>query len=308
MRKIYIIHENSEWTEPLRNELKKRDLPFDEWFLDGGHFDLSEAPPEGVYYNRMSASSHTRDHRYAPEYSACVIAWLEMYGRRVCNTSRALQLEINKIAQYAALDAYGVKTPRTIAAVGKKNIVEAAGVFKKPFITKHNRAGKGLGVQKFENVSALASYVNGGLFEESVDGVTLLQDYIEAPTPHITRCEFIGGKFYYAVRVDASKGFQLCPADACQIGDEFCPTTESTETKFQVVENFKNPITDKYETFLRQNGITFAGIEFIEDKNGEIYTYDVNTNTNYNFAAESAAGVSGMGAIAAFLGNELAKL
>jgi hypothetical protein len=40
---------------------------------------------------------------------------------------------------------------------------------------------------------------------------------------------------------------------------------------------------------------------------GEIYTYDVNTNTNYNPDAEAAAGVYGMRAIAAYLGGELAR-
>jgi hypothetical protein len=34
----------------------------------------------------------------------------------------------------------------------------------------------------------------------------------------------------------------------------------------------------------------------------------VNTNTNYNSAAEAAAGIYGMRAIAAYLGKELSKL
>ncbi len=43
---------------------------------------------------------------------------------------------------------------------------------------------------------------------------------------------------------------------------------------------------------------------------GEIYTYDVNTNTNYNGQAEEDAGVAvtGMGAVARFLGDELAQV
>jgi hypothetical protein len=31
----------------------------------------------------MSASSHTRDHRYAAELTAAVLAWLERHGRQV---------------------------------------------------------------------------------------------------------------------------------------------------------------------------------------------------------------------------------
>ena len=306
MSKIYVIHENSEWVKPLVEEFNKRNLPFEEWFLNEGHFDLTQAPPPGVFYNRMSASSHTRGNRYAPEYTSCVLNWLEMYGSKVFNPARALYLEINKIAQYAALSAHGIVTPRTIAVCGREEIIKAARAFDKPFITKHNRAGKGLGVYKFDTHAALEAHVRSDQFEESVDGIMLLQDYIKAPTTHITRCEFIGGKFLYAVRVDTSDGFLLCPADACQIDDLFCPVgTTPTKAKFEVIEGFANPIIEKYEAFLKANNIHISGIEFIQDEQGQIFTYDVNTNTNYNPDAEKIAGVSGMGAIAEFLGSQL---
>ena len=215
---IYIIHENNEWTAPLRTELQRLALPYREWFLDRGVLDLSMPPPEGVFYNRMSASSHTRDHRYAAEYTAAVLAWLESHGRRVLNSSCALQLEISKVAQYAALRAHGIRTPRTVAAVGREQILQAARTFDGPFITKHNRGGKGLGVRLFRNSEALRAYLEGTEFEQSLDGITLVQQYIEAPEPFITRCEFVGGKFLYAVRADTSDGFLLCPADDCQVG------------------------------------------------------------------------------------------
>ena len=63
----------------------------------------SAAPPAGIFYNRMSASSHTRDHRYAPELTGAVLAWLKRHGRIVVNGERALQLEVSKVAQYEAL-------------------------------------------------------------------------------------------------------------------------------------------------------------------------------------------------------------
>src|SRR5215471_9886336 len=65
--KIYVIHENDAWVEPLRAAFAEIDAPFEEWFLSEGLLDLPQAPPPGVFYNRMSASSHTRDHRYAAE-------------------------------------------------------------------------------------------------------------------------------------------------------------------------------------------------------------------------------------------------
>ncbi|MFQ5994552.1 MAG: RimK family alpha-L-glutamate ligase [Acidiferrobacterales bacterium] len=308
MSRIYVIHENDDWTAPLRRELEQLSLPYEEWFLDRGHLDLSVPPPEGVFYNRMSASSHTRDHRYAPEYTGAVLGWLESHGRRVLNTSRALQLEISKVAQYAALNAHGIRTPRTTAAVGKEEIVKAARAFDGAFITKHNRAGKGLGVRLFRNIDALRDYVYGAEFEPPIDGITLIQEYIEAPEPYITRCEFVGRKFLYAVRADTSEGFELCPADECQTGDAFCPTTTRPKSKFRVVKGFDHPLLEKYRQFLEPNGIHIAGVEFILNKQGEAFTYDINTNTNYNPDAEAAAGVSGMRAVAHYLGKELAQL
>ena len=56
------------------------------------------------------------------------------------------------------------------------------------------------------------------------------------------------------------------------------------------------------------NGIEIAGIEYIIDKKGEVYTYDVNTNTNYNLEAEKSSEIRGMKSIAAFLKEELLLL
>jgi hypothetical protein len=314
MSKIYVIHENEAWVEPLRAAFDELNLPYEEWFLSEGVIDLGAEPPQGVFYNRMSASSHTRDHRYAPELTAGVLAWLESHGRRVINDSRALRLEISKIEQYEALKAYGVRTPRTLAAVGKKHIVDAARRMTGPFITKHNRAGKGLGVKLFQSVAALEEHVMGPAFEDSVDGITLIQEYIRAPEPYITRVEFVGGEFLYAVRVDTSLGFELCPADVCQIDDAFCPVGEqpaplASAPRFRIVKDFdRKDLVDKYRRFIADHGIGIAGIEFIEDARGEVYTYDVNTNTNYNPAAEAEAGQYAMKVVAAYLGRELRQL
>lgn len=308
--KIHVIHENSEWTVHLTRQLEALGLPFEEWFLDQGLVDLTQNPPEGVFYNRVSPSSHTRGHRYAPELTAAVLAWLERHRRRVVNGSRAFQLELSKVAQYMALSRHGIRTPDTVAAVGREQIVRAAERFAgRPFITKHNRAGKGLGVMLFHTLEGLRQHVYGPDFEDSVDGVTLVQEYVQAPEPCITRCEFVGGKFLYAVRVDTSQGFLLCPSDACQVDDRFCPADEGepapARPKFEIIEGFADPIVAEYERFLAAHGIEIAGIEFIRDREGRLYTYDVNANTNYNGDAEAAAGRFGMRAVAEFLGQAL---
>lgn len=310
--KIYILHENDEWTQPLLAALKKLNVPHEDWHLGAGSVNLDEAPPEGIFYNRMSASSHTRGHRYAPELTLAVLNWLEHHNRPVYNDSRALQLEISKVAQYEALKVHGILVPRTIAAVGDEQLIKASEHFPAPFITKHNRAGKGLGVQRFDHSDSLKTAAAEGRIDSSVDGIMLLQQYIHAPDSSITRCEFVGGKFMYAVKVDTSEGFELCPAEACDIGVTSCPAegeepvqTTETRPKFEIIDGFSNTLIKKYEAFLKANGITFAGIEHITDANGRIYTYDVNTNTNYNPQAEEKAGIYGMEEIAAFLKEKL---
>ena len=312
--KIYIIHENDEWIEPLRKELKNINAPFEEWHLGRGNVDHLDKPPKGVFYNRMSASSHTRGHRYAPEYTAVVLNWLEKNKRRVINNSRALNLEISKSLQYTELEKFGIKTPMTIYCNNKESILKSANIFRKPFITKHNRAGKGLGVKLFSNKKELDSYVSSKDFEPSIDGITLLQEYIEAKPMVINRVEFVNSKFLYTVEVDASEGFELCPAcpedqieePNAQFFGEYCPTIGN---KFRIIKNYKrDPLIEKYEKFISQNGIEIAGIEYIKDKNGEIYTYDVNTNTNYNSTAEKNSKIRGMKSIADFLKKELLLL
>jgi len=307
MKKAYIIHENTKWIDPLIRYLKNLDVPYEEWHMDKVNINTSEEPPMGVFYNRMSASSHTRGHRFAPEFTRVVLDWLESHNRRIINNSRALTLEISKNTQYIELEKEGIMVPKTIYAGGRKQILELGKVFKTPFLTKHNRAGKGLGIHLFNDYPSLKKYVNGVDFEDSIDGITLLQEYIKPKGTRIIRTEFVNNEFLYAVQIDASKGFELCPADDCIIEDEFCPANE-TGNKFMILNNFSNPIIKKYNKVLENNNIEIAGIEFLQDENGQIITYDINTNTNYNSKAENYSKIKGMREIAKFLKKELLKI
>ena len=304
--KIYILHENDTWTEPLVEQLKALSLPFECWFLDQGVLDLSLPPPPGIFYSRMSASSHTRDHRFAAEYTQLVLAWLEANDRIVLNASQALRLEVSKVAQYLALEAHGIRTPYTVAAIGREAIIEAAGHMSGAFITKHNRGGKGLGVRLFQDIADLTVYLDSDDYQTPVDGVTLVQAYILSPDAVITRCEFIGQKFLYALEIDTSDGFELCPAETCQPGDAFCPATNEARSRFRVLDEFSSPLVERYVEFMRAHDIHVAGIEFIVDHKGHAYTYDINTNTNYNAPAEAHVGHCAMRNLGQYLGTMLA--
>lgn len=309
---VYVIHENEEWLIPLREAFDELGVPYDEWFINEGALSLNDVPPNGVFYNRMSASSHTRSHRYAVELTGPILAWLESHGRRVINGRRALQLEVRKFEQYLSLRSHEVKTPKTIAASGKSEVLKAARTLnQEPFILKPNRGGKGQGVELFRSVEELDRRLNEDN-ELSLDGISLIQEYIKPHNDTITRLEFIGGRFFYGVQVDTSDGFELCPADSCAVGEEFCPAPgDVPKHKFTLLKNFDDSgLISRLETFFAANDIEVGAAEFVENENGERFVYDININTNYNRQAEINAGDSkrAMLQVARFLGSQLDKI
>lgn len=312
MNKIYVIHENDDWVIPLRSAFKKLNLPYEEWFIHERTLDLNSVPPEGIFYNRMSASAHTRDHRYAPEMAANVLAWLERHGRQVINGRKALLLELRKSEQYISLQQFGISHPKTIISNHSDSLLKAVDQLNKfPFILKPNRGGKGAGVQLFQTKESLKQSIENNQIGESLDGIWLVQEYVKPANGRIVRAEFVGGDFLYAVSIDAQNGFQLCPADSCNIGDSFCPTNNSpTAEKFIILDEYKNQDLEKYTSFLKSNNIGIGALEYVEDENGNKWVYDVNTNTNYNSGAEQKSTLKkeGMFEIAKFLGDELSKI
>ncbi|MDC0998351.1 alpha-L-glutamate ligase [Alphaproteobacteria bacterium] len=296
---IFMIHENPEWLPPFAAAFADRNARFIDWNMAYKHLDLWQIPPEGVFYNRMSASSFTRDHDRVPELTSVTLAWLERHGRRVINGSRALQLEVNKGAQYAALESSGITVPRTLFGLGLPAIIRLLDRFGDgPVILKPNRGGKGSGVFGFETTAAAVAAIKAGDIEPSIDGVTLIQSYIQSPRGIVTRAEFIGGKFHYAVEIDATKGFELCPSEVCQMPGKEAPP------QFTIIDSIDTELQSGFEAFLETNDIDIAGIEFVTDASGNNYTYDVNTNTNYNPDAEKIAGRNAPAAVAQFLITE----
>ena len=295
---IIILHENKEWIQPFEDALKSINADFKFWYLPELDIDFNKTPDDAIYYNRMSASSHTRGHRYDPELTIGILEWLKRHNQTIINGPRALDLEISKLRQYQELEKFNIRTPKTYASTKTESLLANANKLGFPLISKHNRAGKGLGVYKFNTMEELTNFYSSPSFESSIDGINLIQAYIDAPNPFITRMEFIGGKFFYAVRVDTSHGFELCPADNCKI-DTNCPSTEIQ--KFEIIQDFSLPNIQDYENLLAANDIGISGIEFILDKEGKTWTYDINVNTNYNSFAEFKADKNAYQEIAKYL-------
>lgn len=303
MKKLYILHENNDWMEPIRIALNNQGLEYTEWFLaKEGNLDLSIAPPDAIYFNRVSPSSHGRGNKYSVFYTSAVLSWLESYNRTIINGSGTLKLEVSKANQLNVLKSMNILAPNTIAAFSKEDIILASHKIGYPLMLKHNWGGRGMGVRLFLDIIELKQYVYSDDYEESFDGVTLVQQYIKSMEPRIYRAEFVGGKLVYVVAINNEQGYNLCPADSCSLEGQFCATS-STQDKFTILQDFYHPILERYKEFLFKYKIDVAGIEFILDERGEAYTFDVNVNTNYNQAAERKFDISATMYLAGYLHN-----
>jgi len=304
---VHVLFENNDWIPPLAAALDARGLPWVPHYVEGGTLDLSQPPAPGVYLNRMSPSAHTRGHQGGVQLVREWLGLLEAHGRPVINGSQAFSLEVSKIRQDIALRAAGIRTPDTVAVV-RGDLKAAARRLGLPFVTKHNQGGKGLGVQLFRDLHAFDAYVDGPDFIESPDGITLLQRYIEPAEPFITRVEIVDGRFLYAIRSSTEGGFELCPADACAADEAHCPADGGDTFTLRPDLTAGDPLVQSYVRFLAANRIDLAGIEFVEDRDGVRWTYDVNGTTNFNQTLEARHGLDGMGAVAELAARRLGRV
>jgi len=301
---IHVLYENPSWLPPLVDGLKAEgftDINLIE--LNDGIVDPLTPPAEGIWINRISPSSHTRGHAGTVELGREVLFWLHAHGRRVINGLDALELEVSKLRQDLVLNRWGIRTPRTILALGREQLLKAAATFEGPFITKHNQGGKGLGIRLFHSVAALEEWLDDPAFDPGPGGKIVLQQYIEAPEPYITRVEIVGGRFLFAMRSNTAQGFELCPSDACQVPSQpdVCPA-DGGSSKFSPSSlDASDSLVQQYVAMCRGEGIDVAGIEFVKDKDGNRYTYDINGTTNYSGVLGKQIGIDGMREFARYL-------
>ena len=301
---IHVLYENPAWLPPLIEGLEAEgfsDIRLVE--LDEGIVDPLEPPAEGIWINRISPSSHTRGHHGTVELGREVLFWLKAHGRRVINGLDAFELEVSKLRQDLVLNRWGIRTPRTVLAMGRGALLEAAATFDGPFITKHNQGGKGLGIRLFQSADELAEWLDDPAFDAGPGGKVILQQYIQAPVPFITRVEIVGGRFLFAMRSNTEQGFELCPSDACQVktNPEVCPADGGSD-KFSLSPlTGDDSLVQQYVAMCRGEGIDMAGIEFVEDENGHRYTYDINGTTNYSGVLGKQIGIEGMREFARYL-------
>jgi len=309
---IGIYYEHPHWFAPLFAELDRRGTPYTRLHAEHHSFNPADRPPLDLVFNRMSPSAWLRGHGDAVFYTHHFLAHLERHGVRVVNGTRAFQAETSKALQLSVLRELGLPYPRARVINDPTDAPAAAEALEFPIVVKPNVGGSGAGVQRFDNPAQLAAAVATGSIELGPDHTALVQQFIPSEEGRITRVEVLGGRFLYAIRVYSSgETFNLCPADVCQTteGAELvrsaCPV-DAPKNGLRV-EGYEPPqqVVREVERIAAACGIEVGGIEYaIDERNGQLYYYDVNALSNFVADAPRVVGFDPFARLADFLESE----
>jgi hypothetical protein len=293
---IGILDEHPHWSDRLIAELRRRDLPFEK--IDVSNTAFLPAARErrySVLVNRVSPSAHTRGHASSLFYALQALTYFEEIGTPVINPAASYRYEASKAAQALLMERLGLPYPRCAVLNQPGQILDLLSTFRFPVLLKPNVGGSGAGIVRFDRPEDLEGAVKRNAISLGPDGTALLQEYLESEDGSIVRVEVLGGEFLYAIKIttDPMAGFNLCPADLCQLDGETsvpapaalaaCPADVNTAVARRI-EKFDPPpsvIADVLRlTWAAQ--IDVGGVEYLRYRSdGRIYYYDMNALSNF---------------------------
>jgi glutathione synthase/RimK-type ligase-like ATP-grasp enzyme len=311
-RPIAIYYEHPHWFTPFFAELDRRGTPYQRLHAEHHGFDPSRAPAYKLVVNRMSPSAWTRGHAQSLFYTQHFLAHLERHGVRVINGVRAYQAETSKALQLSVLRELGLPYPATRVINDPADAPGAAAELEFPVVVKPNVGGSGAGIVRFDTPEQLAAAAATGGLELGPDRTALVQEFIPSEEGRITRVEVLGGRHLYGIRVYSSgETFNLCPADVCQTTDgaelvrSACPV-DAPRNGLRV-EGYDTPpeIARQVEQIAVACGIDVGGIEYvIDDRNGQLYYYDINALSNFVADAPRVVGFDPVARLVDFVEQE----
>lgn len=289
-KSIGILYEHPEWFVPLFAELDRRGLPYERIAADAYTFDPSApAAPYALVVNRVSPSSYLRDHASAIFQTQSYLAYLEAVGVPVINGTQPFALETSKARQLTLLAQLGIPHPRSRVVNHASQIGAAATTLEYPIIIKPNIGGSGALMRRFETPAELERALADGELAPifGIDRTAIVQEYHPPKGGSIVRVEALDGRFLYAIRIhnDPNEGFNLCPADICQVPEQGQPADAAvsvkTPKKIEAVQPPQWVIDDVLRIFASAR-IDIGGVEYLEsERDGATYLYDVNPISNF---------------------------
>jgi RimK-like ATP-grasp domain len=313
---IAFFYEHPQWFNPIFAELDRRGVPYTKIHAPEHFYAAGEAAPAfRVLFNRMSPSADRREHGSAIFHTLAWLGQLELQGVRVLNGTTAFRYEVSKALQLSLLASLGIPYPKSRVIHDPRHAVAAAEGLRYPVVVKPNVGGSGAGIVRFDTPQALQAAIDANTLQLGFDHIGLVQEFIPARGGHITRVETLGGKYLYAINVHLTgETFDLCPADICQTarGESLANACVIEGAKAGLkVEGYTPPaeVIEAVESIVAAAKIDVGGIEYvIDDRDGQIYYYDVNALSNFVADATRVIGFNPFVNLADFLEAEAANV
>ncbi len=294
MESIGILYEHPEWFRPLFRELNRRGLAYAAIHAGELRLDPDAVTQYSLVVNRMSPSAFLRGSGHAIFSTLHYLSYLHELGVPTVNGKDAYAVEISKTVQLAILRKLGLRHPSTQVINRRSLAVEAASRLRYPVLIKPNVGGSGAGIRKFDEEAELARAVEDESLDLGCDHTALVQEVLPARGGHIVRVEVLNGELLYAIRLypKAGSGFNLCPADIChetpspEAGP--CPVDPGIK-----VEGYRpeDPVIRNVLRIAEAAHLDVGGVEYlVDDRDGEIYYYDINALSNFVTDAEKVVG------------------
>jgi hypothetical protein len=325
--RIGILYEHPDWFLPLFAALNRRGLEY--MRIDAGalRWDPTERPAFDLLVNRMSPSAYLRGRAHAIFATGAYLQYVESWDVPVVNGSAQWRLEISKSAQLDLFDALGVPFPRSQVINHPSQALAAADRLRYPILVKPNIGGSGARIQRFDVPQQLDGAITGGRLDLGIDSTALVQEFLPASDGAITRLELLDGDLLYAIRITppAEHGFNLCPADICQVpegapagvtGGESAESLRTVEGVCPVKPSMRIEAADPPAEVVRmacrlahRAGLDVCGIEYLVDaRDGRPCFYDVNALSNFVTDAPRILGFDPFSRFVDYLETRLAVL
>ena len=312
---LAFFYEHPQWFEAIFAELVRRGVAFDKLLIPDHFYDIGASKSSyKVLFNRMSPSANSRENGSGIFHTLAFVEHLEMLGVRVLNGSTAFRFEISKASQHSLLRSLGIRyIPSRVIHRADQAVAAAAGL-RYPVIVKANIGGSGKGIARFNTQAELRAAANAGQIDLGYDSIALVQEFVPARDGFITRVETLGGKYLYGIKVHLTgETFDLCPADICQTArgeslNNAC-IIEAAKAGLKV-EGYTPPrdVINNIERTVQAAGIDVGGIEYlVDDRDGEIYYYDINALSNFVADAPRVIGFDPVQNLADYLETEIRR-
>ena len=274
---LTIVYEHPAWFAPLFAALDRRGVCYVAQHLSDHRFDPADPnPPSPVVLSRVAMSSFLREASHGIFYAEALFAHWAARGARVINGADVLAIDRSKARQLSLIAGLGLGIPRTIVVHRAADLAAAAEAIGFPLVVKANIGGSGAGIVRYHSADELAASVAAQTVPDSVDCVLLVQEYVPARAGTITRIETLAAKFLYAIDIESpADSFDLCPADACEIG--------RGPGVIRMTRADPPPtLIDAAERIAQAAGLDVGGIEvMIDDRDGAAKFYDINALSNF---------------------------